>query len=98
MNATNILCVILSGLFMTLLGIVLFFFKDQMVLRYFLPIPPIAVASYVFVFNLIKDYGRLPQTTTLFVTEIMKSTLIAGAIFGTLTSFIMVTIFFVKKF
>ena len=97
MNAINIFCVILSGLFMMCLGILLLFFKDQMVLRYFLPIPPIAVASYVFVYNLIKDYGRLPQTITSFISEIIKSTLIAGAIFGTLTTLIMLTMRIVKK-
>lgn len=97
MNSINILCVILSGLFMMFLGLILFLFKDQMILRYFLPIPPIAVASYVFVFNLIKDYGCLPQTTTSFVAEIIKSTLTAGAIFGTLTSLIMLTMKLMKN-
>jgi hypothetical protein len=96
MNTINILCVILSGVFMAFMGIVLFFFKDQMVLRYFLPIPPIAVASYVFVFNVIKDYGQLPQTNVSLISEIIKSTLIAGAIFGTLTSLIMLTIKIIK--
>lgn len=81
---------------MAFMGIVLFFFKDQMVLRYFLPIPPIAVASYVFVFNVIKDYGQLPQTNISLISEIIKSTLIAGAIFGTLTSLIMLTIKIIK--
>lgn len=97
MNTVNILCVILSGFFMACLGIILYFFKDQMILRYFLPIPPIAVASYVFVFNLIKDHGRLPETMTAFVGEIIKSTLIAGAIFGVMTSLIMLTIRIVRN-
>lgn len=96
MNGVNIMCLIFSGFFMAFIGVILFFFKDQMVLRYFLPIPPIAVASYVFVFNLIKDYGQLPETINSLICEIIKSTFISGAIFGTLTTLIMVTIKLIK--
>ena len=79
---------------MSLFGVVLFVFHGQMLmpLRYFLPIPPIAVASYVFVFNMIKDYGGLPQSATALVIELAKSTIAAGAIYGLITSLIMISI------
>lgn len=94
MNSVSILCVILSSLFMSLLGVVLFVFQGQILvpLRYFLPIPPIAVSSYVFIFNMIKNYGGLPQSVTLLVIELCKSTLAAGTIYGLITSFILLSI------
>lgn len=78
---------------MLLAGVILFVFQGQTLvpLRYFLPIPPIAVAAYVFVFNLIKDYSGLPQNSTLLAIEVAKSTIITGAIYGLITSLIVLS-------
>ena len=50
--------------------------------RYFLPIPPLGVAAYVFVFNLFQHYnGELPQVAGRTVIEVVSGTAIAGAVF-----------------
>ncbi|RAM03882.1 hypothetical protein DO021_00185 [Desulfobacter hydrogenophilus] len=58
-------------------------------IRYFLPIPPIGVAAYIFVFNLFKSYdGRLPEKTMVVASEIFISTAISSLIFFAFTVFL----------
>ncbi|ACN16541.1 hypothetical protein HRM2_34660 [Desulforapulum autotrophicum HRM2] len=95
MNSANILCIILSGLCMSIFGIFLFFSHGRILmvpLRYFLPIPPIAVASYVFAYNLIKDFDGVPQGNPFLMLELVKSTVAAGMIFGLITAVIIFAI------
>ena len=64
MLKVNILAIVISGLLMFLTGGGLYLFKGFISnhIRYFLPIPPLAVAAYVFVFNMFKYYeGDLPS-------------------------------------
>ena len=67
---TTILSIVTMGVVITLSGVVLYYFRDQVgqYMRYLLPIPPIGVAAYVFVYNMFGKYdGKLPGTTILFV-------------------------------
>jgi len=64
----NILSIAGIGLLMLLTGLLLFVFQDSIAQhrRFFLPIPPLGVAAYVFVFNLFDHYnGKLPESSWL---------------------------------
>lgn len=81
----NILSIAVSGLLMFFSGLVLYFLKSGFIsdnIRYFLPIPPIGVAAYIYVFNMFKYYnGKLPGKTSSLVSEIIISTTISSLIF-----------------
>ena len=53
----HVLTIAALGLLMLVTGLVLYFFRDAISsnMRFFLPIPPIGVASYIFVINLFRD-------------------------------------------
>lgn len=59
MLIVNILAIVLSGFVLMIMGILMFVFKDSVTafIKYLLPIPPISVAAYVFVFNLFKEHN-----------------------------------------
>ena len=63
MLKVNILSITSAGLLMLLTGLLLYVFRDVVSrnVRFFLPVPPLGVAAYVFVFNLFAFYnGNLP--------------------------------------
>ena len=83
MVKTTILSMLAMGIVIGLAGVVLLIFKELSVkyLRYLLPIPPIGVAAYVFVYNLFRTYeGRLP-TSTIVVKEILWASLISFLVY-----------------
>ena len=70
---TTILSIIFMGVVIMLAGIILFIYKQQIVpyMRFLLPIPPIGVASYVFVYNMFSKYdGQSPGTAWVTLMEI----------------------------
>lgn len=80
----NILAILFSGLSLVAAAVGMLLFKDVIrpYFRYLLPIPPISVAVYVFVFNLFKDgggRGELPLSQILL--EVGKATLMASLSF-----------------
>ncbi len=80
---TNILTIAFFGVVTALMGICLYFFRDSVApyMRFLLPIPPIGVAAYVFVFNMFRNYeSGLPNAGGLF-REIFTATLTSTAIF-----------------
>ncbi|MDX1614078.1 MAG: hypothetical protein R3300_07180 [Candidatus Promineifilaceae bacterium] len=82
---TNVLSIALAGLLMLLTGVVLYLFREQLSdnVRFFMPIPPLAVAAYIFVFNMYSHYdGRLPEGEWVAAKEILYSTAIAAISFG----------------
>jgi hypothetical protein len=96
----NLLTMAGSGLLMLISGLSLYFFRDFVSdhLRFFLPIPPLGVAAYVFVFNLFKDYGGvLPKSPGLVWQEIITSTMIGAVIFGGFTTLLTFGIQGIKK-
>jgi hypothetical protein len=81
----NMLTIAASGLMMLLSGLLLYLFRDTVSnnLRFFLPIPPIGVAAYIFVFNMFRHYdGHLPENITGTVREVITSSLFALAVFA----------------
>lgn len=97
----NLLAIAITGLIMFFLGLLLYLFKVELfrVVRFFLPIPPIGVAAYVFVFNLFKFYeGRLPADMGAVVREIILSTVISALVFAAMTTLLIVAISIFRKF
>jgi hypothetical protein len=82
----HMLTIAVLGFLMLVTGLALYLFRDIVSgnLRYFLPIPPIGVASYIFVFNMFRTYdGSLPGGALLTLREVTYATLIlAGVFFG----------------
>jgi hypothetical protein len=91
----NILSIAGIGLLMMLTGLLLFMFQDTVApyRRYFLPIPPLGVAAYVFVFNVFDHYnGRLPEPPSLTMIELLSGTAIAATVFFVFTLVLTVSI------
>jgi hypothetical protein len=85
---TTILSIIIMGFVITLAGIALYYWRDLVAqhMRYLLPIPPIGVAAYVFVYNMFAKYdGNLPGTTTDVLKEIFWASVISGGFFVVFT-------------
>jgi hypothetical protein len=97
---TNILSIVAAGLLIMLTGIVLYFFRDEVSenVRFFMPIPPLVVAAYIFVFNMYSHYdGYLPDGYWAAAKEILISTAIAAISFGVFTFLIMIIVHFTKR-
>ncbi len=80
----NILSITISGLLMMLAGIVLYYFKESLaggMIRFFLPIPPIGVAAYIFVFNMFKHYQCTTPSKSIMMSEILVATFLSGLFF-----------------
>lgn len=96
----NILSIAAAGLLILLTGIVLYIFRDEISdnVRFFMPIPPLVVAAYIFVFNMYNHYdGNLPQGYWGSVKEILISTSIAAISFGVFALLIMVIVSLLKR-
>lgn len=97
---TNMLAIVAAGLLILLTGIALYLFRDQISdnVRFFMPIPPLGVAAYIFVFNMYSHYdGNLPQGTWVAAREILFSTAIAAVSFGFFALMILVIIGLIKR-
>ena len=84
MLKVNILSITSAGLLMLLTGLLLYVFRDVVTrnVRFFLPVPPLGVAAYVFVFNLFAFYnGNLPGNFGDTVRELVTSAAISGVVF-----------------
>ena len=80
----NILSIAISGFLMMMAGILMYYYKGSISehIRFFLPIPPITVASYVFVFNVFRHYdGHLPADNWKLIYEIFYATVISTTVF-----------------
>ena len=72
------------GFLMLVAGLVLYFFRDALSgdLRFLLPLPPIGVASYIFVFNMFRTYGgELPKGSMATFREAAIATIILAVVF-----------------
>ena len=91
----NILSIAGIGLLMLLTGLLLFAFQDAIAQhrRFFLPVPPLGVAAYVFVFNLFDHHnGTLPESPWLTLMEVLSGTAIASAVFLVFTLLLIASI------
>ena len=96
----NLLAIAGSGLLMLLTGLLLYVFRERVspYLRFFLPIPPLGVAAYVFVFNLFKDYhGNLPTERWGVVSEVVTITIISAIILAVFITCLVVGIQYMKE-
>lgn len=96
----NILSIAVAGLLILLTGIVLYQFREQIAdnVRFFMPIPPLAVAAYIFVFNMYNHYdGRVPDGEWVAAKEILYSTAIAALSFGVFAILILGIILISKR-
>jgi Na+-translocating ferredoxin:NAD+ oxidoreductase RnfE subunit len=92
---TNTLSIAIAGLLILLTGLGLYLFRNQMAgnIRFFMPIPPLGVAAYIFVFNMYSHYeGQLPEGNWVAAKELLYSTAIASISFGVFAFLIMVII------
>ncbi|MFC1580133.1 hypothetical protein ACFL4N_04410 [Thermodesulfobacteriota bacterium] len=81
---TTILSIIIMGFVITLAGTALYFWRDSVSqhIRFLLPIPPIGVAAYVFVTNMLAKYnGKIPGTIPDVAREILLASLVSGGFF-----------------
>ena len=95
----NILSIAISGLLMLVAGLFLLFLKGNLSdgIRFFLPIPPIGVAAYIFVFNMFKHYQCIVPSRTTMISEMLYATAVSSFFFFVFTAALMVLIsFFVK--
>jgi hypothetical protein len=96
----NTLSIAIFGLLVFLVGLVLYIFRDSLstYIRFILPIPPISVAAYIFVFNMFRHYGgHLPETFTGTTREILLSTGISAILFGTFTILLAILVHFAQR-
>ena len=97
---TNLLSIAVAGLLMALTGILLYIFRDELAgnARYVMPIPPLSVASYIFVFNMYQHYsGSLPGSSLATIKEILISTAVAAFFFGIFSLLLVFIISLVKR-
>jgi hypothetical protein len=98
---TNLLAIAGSGLLILLTGIFFLVFKNVVSknLRFLLPIPPLGVAAYIFVFNMYVHYGgSLPKNTWGTVKEIILSIAISSTIFAVFTIVLVVFVGYFRRF
>jgi hypothetical protein len=84
----NLFAIIGFGLLVCMFGLALFFLRAQIApyLRYFLPLPPLGVAAYVFVFNLYGYFGgEMPANKLILLKELLIGTSVMTLIFGLIT-------------
>lgn len=96
----NIMSIAISGLVMMLAGVMLYIFKDHLTggsIRFFLPIPPVAVAAYIFVFNVYKQYQCSLPIKSIIISEVFFATLTSTFFFFTFTVALIFLIHFIKS-
>lgn len=94
----NLLTILFAGGLLACIGLGLYLGRDFVApyLRYILPIPPLAVAAYVFTFNYFKD---VPQPTKLetIIREVSSATLVANAAFFCLSLVLILLISLIRQ-
>jgi hypothetical protein len=97
----NIMSIAVSGLLMLAAGIILYLFKDYLScgsVRFMLPLPPIAVAAYIFVFNMFKHYQCCVPGKSILVSEIIIATITSTFFFFVFTIVLIFLIALLKGF
>ncbi len=92
---TTILSIIFMGMIILAAGLALLLFKQLIApyMRYLLPIPPIGVASYVFVYNMFSKYdGQVPGSVWKIIPEICWASGISSIFFLLFTVFLVLMV------
>jgi hypothetical protein len=93
----NLLTISLIGGLLALVGLALYFAHASVAsyVRYLLPLPPVAVAAYVFTFNYFKDVVQ-PTTIWGIIKEVFSATLVAMSAFFCLSLISILLISFIR--
>lgn len=97
---TYILSITAAGFLIMVAGAIFYFFRNEISgnARYLLPIPPLGVAAYIFVFNMFDHYGgNLPQGTWNTAKEILYSVAFSAIVFGFFTVLLIVLVGYLKR-
>ena len=98
---TNILTLSAAGFLILLTGVGLYFFRDTFTryVRFFLPIPPLAVAAYIYVFNMYEVFnGDLSGNKREVLQDVLTSIVSAGLFFTTFTVSLILLIHFLRRY
>lgn len=98
---TNILTLTSAGFLIFVTGLLIYFFRDYAAkyIRYFMPIPPLAVAAYIYVYNMFENFqGELPSSSLEVAKELSTAILIAALFFAVFTVLLLVFISIMKRF
>lgn len=96
----NILSIAGAGLIILITGIVFFIFKDYIDkhIQYFLPVPPIAVAAYIFVHNMYQQNSiQLSGNVIQLLKEVLMSVGIVATSFAIFSVLLILFIDFCRK-
>jgi len=95
---TNLLTMLIAGGLLAFIGLGLYLGRDFVApyMRYILPIPPLAVAAYVFAFNYFKDVNQSTKFETI-IREVSNATLVANATFFCLSLVLILLISFIRQ-
>lgn len=95
---TNLLTMFIAGGLLACIGLGLYLGRDFVApyMRYILPIPPLAVAAYVFAFNYFKDVTQSTKFETI-IREVSSATLVANATFFCLSLVLILLISFIRQ-
>lgn len=95
---TNLLTILFAGGLLACIGLGLYLGRDFVApyMRYILPIPPLAVAAYVFAFNYFKDVNQSTRIETI-LREVSSATLVANATFFCLSLLLILLISFIRQ-
>ena len=96
----NMLTIAASGFLMLISGLLLYVFRDAVSnnLRFFLPIPPIGVAAYIYVFNMFRHYeGHLPDNLMASIREVVISSLFVLGVFAVFVVLNISITYFLKR-
>lgn len=95
---TNLLIIFLAGGLLAIIGLGLYLGRELVAsyMRYILPLPPLAVAAYVFTFNYFKDVNQATRFETI-IREVSSATLVANAAFFSLSLLLILLISLIRQ-
>jgi hypothetical protein len=97
---TNLLSIVGAGFLMLLASTVLYLARNQLSTnyRFFMPLPPLAVAAYIYVFNMFGHYsGELPGGIWSTAKELFVSIAVTAISFGIFVVLLVAIVSFFKR-
>ena len=97
---TNLLSIAVAGFLIMLVGALLYVFRNELSdhIRFFMPIPPLGVAAYIFVFNMYRYHGgNLPEGAVGTVKEIFLGISVSVIAFSLFTILLVFIISYIKR-
>ena len=97
---TNLLSIIGAGLLILVAGTFLYLIRGNLSAnyRFFMPLPPLAVAAYIYVFNMFSHYsGELPDGFWATTKEILYSVVVTAISFSIFVILLIAIISYFKR-